>query len=97
MVLLAGQSIRTVQHSLITSWHVVRFIQVRTFTGTITANSGTLNNVTINDSCTILGTLSANRIVGPLMQSNAFNFYQILTQVIQSIGTVLAVMEVMLT
>lgn len=47
-----------------------------TFTGTITANSGTLNNVTINDSCTILGTLSASRIVGPLMQSNAFNFYQ---------------------
>ncbi|PAN92565.1 hypothetical protein CIW64_06085 [Enterobacter cloacae] len=32
--------------------------------GTIFANSGVLNNVTINENCNILGTLSAARIVG---------------------------------
>ncbi|WP_438404332.1 phage tail tip fiber protein [Aeromonas hydrophila] len=35
-----------------------------TFTGTVNANNGVLNNVTINENCTISGTLDADRIVG---------------------------------
>ncbi|QSR53901.1 hypothetical protein AHOnP31_11305 [Aeromonas hydrophila] len=35
-----------------------------TFTGTVNANNGVLNNVTINENCTIRGTLDADRIVG---------------------------------
>ncbi|BCO13763.1 hypothetical protein RIMD111065_21190 [Aeromonas hydrophila] len=35
-----------------------------TFTGTVNANNGVLNNVTINENCTIRGTLEADRIVG---------------------------------
>ena len=35
-----------------------------TFTGTVNANSGVLNNVTINENCIIRGTLDADRIVG---------------------------------
>ncbi|HHI0260378.1 phage tail tip fiber protein, partial [Klebsiella pneumoniae] len=37
-----------------------------TIRGTIFANSGVLNNVTINENCNILGTLSAARIVGDI-------------------------------
>lgn len=37
-----------------------------TFRGAMFANSGTMNNVIINENCTILGTLSANKIVGDL-------------------------------
>ncbi len=37
-----------------------------TIRGTIFANSGVLNNVTINENCNILGTLSASRIVGDI-------------------------------
>ncbi|HEA3088968.1 TPA: DUF1983 domain-containing protein [Aeromonas salmonicida] len=35
-----------------------------TFTGTVNANNGVLNNVTINENCIIRGTLDADRIVG---------------------------------
>ncbi|MDT3546909.1 fibronectin type III domain-containing protein [Cronobacter sakazakii] len=52
-----------------------------TVRGTIFANSGVLNNVTINENCNILGTLSATRIVGDVcrpqstgIQSNQFLF-----------------------
>ncbi|WP_239505947.1 phage tail tip fiber protein [Enterobacter hormaechei] len=52
-----------------------------TIRGTIFANSGVLNNVTINENCNILGTLSATRIVGDIcrpqstgIQSNQFLF-----------------------
>lgn len=41
--------------------------------GDIRANAGTLNNVIINENCTILGTLSANRIIGDLVQLNVFS------------------------
>ena len=34
------------------------------FTGTVNANAGTLNNVTIAENCNVLGTIYANRIVG---------------------------------
>lgn len=45
-----------------------------TVRGSIYASSGTLDNVTINNTCTILGTLNASRINGPLMQARSFNF-----------------------
>ncbi|WP_150320888.1 phage tail tip fiber protein, partial [Escherichia coli] len=35
--------------------------------GAITANTGTLNNVTINENCVIRGKLSANQIEGDLV------------------------------
>ena len=34
------------------------------FTGTVNANAGTFNNVTIAENCNVLGTIYANRIVG---------------------------------
>jgi hypothetical protein len=34
------------------------------FTGTVNANAGTFNNVTIAENCNVLGTVYANRIVG---------------------------------
>ena len=35
-----------------------------TFTGTVNANAGTFNNVTINESCDVRGTVYANKLVG---------------------------------
>lgn len=35
-----------------------------TFTGTVNANNGTMNNITIAENCNVLGTIYANRIVG---------------------------------
>ena len=46
------------------------------FKGKITADSGSLNNVTINEDCTILGTLNASRINGPLVQTTSVSFSQ---------------------
>lgn len=37
--------------------------------GTINANSGTLNNITINQNCRILGKLSANQIEGDIVKN----------------------------
>ncbi len=37
--------------------------------GAITANTGTLNNVTINENCWVLGKLSANQIEGDLVKT----------------------------
>ncbi|HHY7023862.1 TPA: phage tail tip protein, partial [Escherichia coli] len=37
--------------------------------GAVTANSGTLNNVTINQNCRILGKLSANQIEGDIVKT----------------------------
>ncbi|WP_214282136.1 DUF3672 domain-containing protein, partial [Escherichia coli] len=37
--------------------------------GAITANTGTLNNVTINENCVIRGKLSANQIEGDLVKT----------------------------
>ncbi|MCN7767530.1 host specificity protein J [Escherichia coli] len=37
--------------------------------GNVNANSGTLNNVTINENCRILGKLSANQIEGDLVKT----------------------------
>lgn len=42
--------------------------------GTINANSGTLNNMTINQSCRILGKLSANQIEGDIVKAVARGF-----------------------
>ncbi|QUG75484.1 DUF1983 domain-containing protein [Erwinia sp. E602] len=46
-----------------------------TVRGKMYASEGELNNVRINESCTILGTLNASRINGPLMQAKTFSFY----------------------
>ncbi|HCS1414047.1 TPA: host specificity protein, partial [Shigella dysenteriae] len=37
--------------------------------GNVNANSGTLNNVTINKNCRVLGKLSANQIEGDLVKT----------------------------
>lgn len=50
-----------------------QFNQV-TVRGTMYANAGEMNNVTINENCVIKGTLSAKQINGPLMQGNSFTF-----------------------
>lgn len=44
------------------------------FTGEIRANSGWMNNVTIGETCRILGTLEANRIIGDLVQMTSTSF-----------------------
>ncbi|MDM4875962.1 phage attachment tail tip protein J [Escherichia coli] len=42
--------------------------------GSVNANSGTLNNVTINENCRVLGKLSANQIEGDLVKTVAKAF-----------------------
>ncbi|KAB0123561.1 hypothetical protein F7F11_16265, partial [Escherichia coli] len=37
--------------------------------GSVNANSGTLNNVTINENCQIKGKLSANQIEGDIVKT----------------------------
>lgn len=37
-------------------------------TGTINANAGTMNNITIAENCNVLGTIYANRIVGDVVK-----------------------------
>lgn len=37
-------------------------------TGTINANAGTMNNITIAENCNVLGTIYANRLVGNITQ-----------------------------
>ena len=44
-----------------------------TFTGTVNANAGTFNNVTINDNCDVRGTIYANKIVGDVVASKLAN------------------------
>lgn len=66
-----------------TGWHINKsgfatFNGV-TVRGTIYASAGDLNNVTIRENCTILGTLNASKINGPLMQSKSFSFGQTTT------------------
>lgn len=39
------------------------------FTGTVNANAGTMNNITIAENCNVLGTVYANRIVGDVASS----------------------------
>ncbi len=42
--------------------------------GNVNANSGTLNNVTINENCRVLGKLSANQIEGDLVKTVSKSF-----------------------
>ncbi len=42
--------------------------------GNVNANSGTLNNVTINENCTIKGTLRAEKIVGDIVKAASAAF-----------------------
>nr|MBP7547579.1 DUF1983 domain-containing protein [Corallincola sp.] len=44
-----------------------------TFQGNMLANSGTMNNVTIRENCTILGRLNANQITGDIVRTYALN------------------------
>lgn len=42
-------------------------------TGTVNANAGTFNNVTIAENCNVLGTVYANRIVGDVCKTLSFS------------------------
>ena len=42
------------------------------FTGTVNANAGTFNNITIAENCNVLGTVYAGRIVGDLYRKKEF-------------------------
>jgi hypothetical protein len=42
------------------------------FTGTVNANAGTFNNVTINDNCDVRGTIYADKIVGDVVAIKYF-------------------------
>ncbi|WP_425535979.1 phage tail tip protein, partial [Escherichia coli] len=42
--------------------------------GSVNANSGTLNNVTINENCQIKGKLSANQIEGDIVKTVSKSF-----------------------
>lgn len=42
------------------------------FTGTVNANAGTMNNITIAENCNVLGTVYARRIVGDLYRKKEF-------------------------
>lgn len=70
-----------------------------TFTGTVNANAGMFNNVTINENCVVKGTIYANRIVGDVFiernkkiaESNIAavnNWYQIASTVVSGTDTV---------
>lgn len=43
------------------------------FTGTVNANAGTFNNVTINENCDVKGTIYANKIVGDVVAIKNYN------------------------
>lgn len=43
------------------------------FTGTVNANAGTFNNVTINENCNVKGTIYANKIVGDVVAAKLSN------------------------
>ncbi|EMY8275056.1 host specificity protein J, partial [Escherichia coli] len=48
----------------------LKYLTAPTITsGNVNANSGTLNNVTINENCRVLGKLSANQIEGDLVKT----------------------------
>ncbi|GHL83164.1 hypothetical protein ECZU36_44480 [Escherichia coli] len=48
---------------------MVDFLRNADISGNVNANSGTLNNVTINQNCRILGKLSANQIEGDIVKT----------------------------
>lgn len=50
-----------------------------TFTGTVNANAGTFNNVTINENCDVRGTIYANKIVGDVVAAKMSNKSQTYT------------------
>ncbi|MFV9065659.1 DUF1983 domain-containing protein [Serratia fonticola] len=53
--------------------------QSGSFSGSVYANKGELNNVVINDTCVIKGKLSAANIEGNLVEGNSFSFELIYT------------------
>ena len=44
------------------------------FTGTVNANAGTFNNVTIAENCNVLGTVYADKISGDITNAGLFTF-----------------------
>lgn len=46
------------------------------FTGTVNANAGTMNNITIAENCNVLGTIYANRIVGDVVSAKQYSVAQ---------------------
>lgn len=55
--------------------------------GAITATSGTLNNVTINSNCNILGTLTANQIEGDIIKPHFINVTSDIAHTISTKGS----------
>lgn len=47
------------------------------FTGTVNANAGTMNNITIAENCNVLGTIYAERIVGDVASSKPAASYPV--------------------
>lgn len=47
------------------------------FTGTVNANAGTMNNITIAENCNVLGTVYAERIVGDVASSKPAASYPV--------------------
>lgn len=43
------------------------------FTGTVNANAGTMNNITIAENCNVLGTVYAERIVGDVVSAQRYD------------------------
>ncbi|MFM9746180.1 phage tail tip protein, partial [Streptomyces brasiliscabiei] len=43
------------------------------FTGTVNANAGTMNNITIAENCNVLGTVYADKIIGDITNMGVIN------------------------
>ena len=59
------------------------------FTGTVNANAGTMNNITIAENCNVLGTIYANRIVGGI-DSSTVKYFNPFGPVMHSVDVVSA-------
>lgn len=59
------------------------------FTGTVNANAGTMNNITIAENCNVLGTIYANRIVGGI-DSSTTKYFKPFGPVMSSVDVVSA-------
>lgn len=59
------------------------------FTGTVNANAGTMNNITIAENCNVLGTVYANRIVGGI-DSSTVKYFNPFGPVMHSVDVVSA-------
>ena len=63
------------------------------FTGTVNANAGTFNNVTIAENCNVLGTVYAAKLVGDVTKVRAFDLGLLAGQIIPG-GTAITLLSV---